>query len=110
MMIGIVTITAAAAIDPIGCVNCDSPGNADSAAGTVRAAVGRRQRDREQEVVPGEDEDQDRRGEHARRGERHDDLAEGLERRGAVDLRRLLELPRDLAEERRQRVDRQRQA
>ena len=35
------------------------------------------------------------------RGEREDDLAEGLERRRPVDLGRLLELPRDLAEERR---------
>src|SRR3954464_5158378 len=65
------------------------------------------QRDREQEVVPGEDEDEDRGGEDARGGERHDHLAEGLERRGPVDLGRLLEVPRDLPEERDERVDRQ---
>src|SRR3954447_16737354 len=46
---------------------------------------GRRgQRDREQEVVPAEDENQNRRGEHAGRGERGDDLGERLERGGPV--------------------------
>src|SRR3954447_20731996 len=69
----------------------------------------RRQREGEDEVVPGEDEHEDRGGEDSRRGERSDDLREGLPRRRAVDLRGLLELPRNLAEERRQRVDRQRQ-
>src|SRR3954447_1127692 len=69
----------------------------------------RRQREREDEVVPREDEHEDRRREDARGGERGDDLREGLPRRRPVDLRGLLELPRDLAEERRQRVDRQRQ-
>src|SRR5688572_3747520 len=64
--------------------------------------AGRGQRDAEHEVVPGEEERQDPRGEHAGRRERHDDLAEGLPRRRAVDLRGLLHLPRDLAEERRQ--------
>src|SRR3954471_12631917 len=38
MMIGIVTITAAAAIEPVGCWNCDAPGNCEIAAGTVCAA------------------------------------------------------------------------
>src|SRR5829696_2435169 len=38
MMIGIVTITAAAAIEPVGCWNCDAPGNCEIAAGTVWAA------------------------------------------------------------------------
>src|ERR1700754_871651 len=42
--------------------------------------VRRGQRDREEEVVPGEDEDEDRRREDARRGQRHDHLGEGLER------------------------------
>src|SRR5918995_117988 len=51
------------------------------------------QRDREEEVVPAEDEDEDRGGEDARRGKRHDHLGEGLERRRAVDLRGLLEVP-----------------
>src|SRR4051794_32454811 len=64
--------------------------------------VGRGQDVREQEVVPREDEHEDRRGEHARGRERRDHLGERLERRGSVDLRGLLELPRDLAEERRQ--------
>src|ERR1700704_1359764 len=60
--------------------------------------VGRGQRDCEQEVVPGEDEGEDGGREHARRGERHDDAPERLERCGAVDFRRLLQLPRNLAE------------
>src|SRR3954452_6527202 len=38
MMIGTVTTTAAAAIDPVGCWNCDAPGNCEIAAGTVWAA------------------------------------------------------------------------
>ena len=109
MMIGIVMITAAAAIEPVGCWNCDAPVKNAIAAGTVARVVRRRERDREHEVVPGEDEHQDRRREHARRGQRDDHLAERLQRRRAVDLRRLLELPRDLAEERRERVDRERQ-
>src|ERR1700709_5217 len=67
--------------------------------------IRRRQRDREDEVVPREDEDEDRGGEHARRGQRQDDLAKRLPRRRAVDLRGLLELPRDLPEERDERVD-----
>ena len=108
-MIGMVTMTAAAAIEPIGAVNCEAPGKKAIAAGTVSRAGRRGQRDREHEVVPAEDEDEDRRGEHARRGERRDDLEECLERRGAVDLGRLLELPGNLPEERRQGEDRQRQ-
>src|SRR5579859_5480238 len=63
----------------------------------------RRERDREQEVIPAREEDQDRRGDHARCRQRGDDPDERLERRGPVDLGRLLELPRNLAEERRQR-------
>ena len=74
-------------------MNWDSPVKNASAAGTVRAVVGRGQRDREEEVVPAEDEDEDRRREDARRGERDDHLAEGLERRRAVDLGRLFEVP-----------------
>src|SRR5260221_11535320 len=38
-MIGTVTTTAAAAIEPIGCVNWDAPGNDAIAAGTVSALV-----------------------------------------------------------------------
>src|SRR3954454_9169355 len=37
MMIGIVTTTAAAAMDPVGCSNCESPEENANAAGTVRA-------------------------------------------------------------------------
>src|SRR5947209_17024347 len=37
-IMGMDTITAAAAIEPIGSVNCDAPGKADRAAGTVWAA------------------------------------------------------------------------
>src|SRR3954447_6537179 len=65
-----------------------------------RAGRGRRrQRERQHELVPGEEERQDRRGEDSWRGQRHDHLAERLPRRGAVDLGGLLHLPRDLAEE-----------
>src|SRR5881275_2735116 len=39
MTTGMVTITAAAAIDPIGSVNCDCPGKVEIAAGTVCAAL-----------------------------------------------------------------------
>src|SRR6478736_6013255 len=38
MMMGTVTTTAAAAIEPVGCWNCDAPGNCEIAAGTVCAA------------------------------------------------------------------------
>src|SRR5487761_356945 len=38
MMIGMVMMTAAAAIDPIGNVNCETPGKKPMAAGAVRAA------------------------------------------------------------------------
>src|SRR2546421_10381526 len=48
-------------------------------------------------------------GFEARRGEGHDDAPERLERCGAVDFRRLLQLPRNLAEVRREEPDRQRQ-
>ena len=37
MMIGTVTTTAAAAIEPMGVWNCDAPGNDEIAAGTVCA-------------------------------------------------------------------------
>src|SRR3954471_23334330 len=37
MMMGTVTTIAAAAIDPVGCWNCDAPGNCEIAAGTVCA-------------------------------------------------------------------------
>ena len=36
MMMGIVTTTAAAAMDPVGSANCDVPVKKASAAGTVR--------------------------------------------------------------------------
>src|SRR6266496_852319 len=67
--------------------------------------VARRQRDRQQELVPGDDEHQDRRREHSRRGQWGDDSHERLVRRRAVDLGRLLQLPRYFPEERRQRID-----
>src|SRR5438034_10576246 len=38
MTMGIVTTIDAAAIDPVGCWNCDAPGNCEIAAGTVCAA------------------------------------------------------------------------
>ena len=109
MMIGIVATTAPAASSDAGRLNGSAPTKNDSAAGIGRGALGRGQRDAEHEVVPGEEERQDRRGEDAGCRQRHDDLAERLPRGGAVDLGGLLHLPRDLAEERRQRPDRQRQ-
>ncbi|EON32400.1 phenol hydroxylase [Gordonia terrae C-6] len=72
-------------------------------------AFGRGQRQGQQEVVPGEDEHQDRGGHDAGRREGGDDLAERLPWCGAVHLGGLLQLPRDLAEERGEGVDRQRQ-
>src|SRR3954465_12204345 len=74
-------------------------------AGVVRG----RQRDREQEVVPAENEDQDRGGEGPRSGERQDHFRERLERRRAVHLCRLLEVPGDLAVEGDEHVDRKRE-
>ncbi len=109
MMIGIVITIAPAAIDPVGSSNCELPVKFAIATGAVIAALGGRQRQRQQQVVPGEDEHQDRRGDDARRRQRRDHLAERLSRCGAVHLGRLLQIPRDLPEERRQRVDRQRQ-
>jgi hypothetical protein len=38
-MMGTVTTIAAAAIDPVGWLNCEAPGNSAMAAGTVCAAV-----------------------------------------------------------------------
>src|SRR6516225_4198566 len=70
----------------------------------------RGQREGQQELVPAEQEHQDGGGDHAGRRERGDDPEEGLEGGRAVHLGRLLQLPGELAEERRQRVDPQRQA
>ena len=69
----------------------------------------RGQRDRQQELVPGADEGQDPGGGQAGRRERHDDLAERLEVRRPVDQRRLLEVLRDLPEERDEDVDGERE-
>src|SRR5690625_4962205 len=70
---------------------------------------GRRERDAVHEIVPRDEEGDDRRREHSWRGERHDRFAEGLERRRTVDLGRLFEFPRDLPEERGEGPDRDRQ-
>src|SRR3954469_22684745 len=72
-------------------------------------AAGRGERDPVGEVVPGDEEGDDRRREHARGGQRDDHLAEGLPGGGTVDLRSLLHLPGDLPEERRHGPDRDRQ-
>src|SRR5690606_29322490 len=69
----------------------------------------RGERDAVDEVVPRDEEGDDRRREHAGGGERDDGLAEGLERGRAVDLGRLLQLPGDLPEEGRQGPDGDRQ-
>src|SRR6476619_7664034 len=69
----------------------------------------RRQRECQDELVPREEEGQDRGREHPWRGQRHDHLPKRLPGGRPVDLGRLLHLPRDLAEEGRQRPDRQRQ-
>src|SRR3954452_24341609 len=63
--------------------------------GGDRPRRGRRgERDREHELVPREEERQDRRGEDAGRGQRDDHLPERLPGGGPVDLGRLLHLPR----------------
>src|SRR4029450_3576541 len=67
------------------------------------------ERDREHEVVPAEDEHQDRRGHHAGGGQGRDHLEERLHGGGPVDLGGPLQLPGDLPEERLQGVDGQRQ-
>src|SRR2546423_5279416 len=66
------------------------------------------ERDREQEVVPGEDEREDGGGEHARRGKRHDAAPGRLERCGAGHFRRLPPPPWNLAEGRRPEPERPR--
>src|SRR5918997_4582674 len=71
--------------------------------------LGRGQRDAVREVVPGDEEGDDRGGEDARGGQRDDHLAERLPGGRAVDLRGLLHLPGDLPEERRHRPDGDRQ-
>src|SRR5215208_6190681 len=76
--------------------------------GHCARVVGRRERDREQEVVPAEDEDEDRGRERPGGGQWQDHPTERLERRRAVHLRRLFEIPWDLAVERDERVDRER--
>src|SRR5258708_20686040 len=70
----------------------------------------RGERDREEKLVPAEQEHQDGRGHHARRSQRSDHPRECLERSRAVHLGCLLELPGDLPEEGRQDVDAKRQA
>src|SRR4029450_842104 len=67
------------------------------------------ERDREHEIVPAEDEHQDRGGHHAGSGQRGDHPRERLEGGGAVDPGGLLQAPGDLPEERRQEADAQRQ-
>ncbi|MPM22121.1 hypothetical protein SDC9_68571 [bioreactor metagenome] len=67
------------------------------------------QRDAVHEVVPGDEEGDDRSGEHPRRGQRDDHLAERLPVRRAVDLRGPFEIPGDLLEVRGERVDGDRQ-
>src|SRR5690625_2577131 len=62
-------------------------------------SVGGRERDAVDEVVPGDEEGDDRRREHTRGGQGDHRLAKGLEGGGAVHLRGLLQLPGDLAEE-----------
>ena len=107
--IGIVTTTAPAAIAPLGSVNCEAPRKNASATGAVRDAsvdvrtfANRKSFHAPMKVrmpavkTPGH-------------GEREDHPAERLHRRRPVHLRGLLEVPRDLAEERRQDVDRDRQ-
>ena len=109
MMIGTVTTTAAAAIDPVGCWNCDAPGNCEIAAGhRLRRVDVDVSETANTKSFQAKMKTRIAVGEHAGRRERGDDLRERLPRRRAVDLRRLLELPRYLSEERRQRVDRQR--
>src|SRR5215469_4334044 len=67
------------------------------------------ERQREQEVVPAEDETEDRDRENSRHCDRNDDPAQRLQAGRAIDDRRLLELARDLAEEARQEPGGERQ-
>ena len=55
--------------------------------------------DGDEELVPGADEDNDGGGEDSGRGDREDDLAEGLARGAAIDHGRLLQLLGHLPEE-----------
>src|SRR4051794_24137888 len=74
------------------------------------ARLGRRREGHgEEELVPRADEREDAGGRQSRCGQRDDDLAERLEMGRAVDERRLLEIPRDLLEERHEDVDAQRE-
>src|SRR5438094_1878703 len=74
-----------------------------------RADAGRRgERDREQELVPDEDEGEQPGRDETGCRERQHDLGERLEVGRAVDERGLLELARDVAEERGADVDRER--
>src|SRR5215212_7351332 len=63
----------------------------------------------EKELVPGVDERQNGRREHARGRQRHYHLAERLQRRRTVHLGRLFQVARKFPEERHQDPDRQRQ-
>ena len=64
-MIGMVITIAPAAMDPVGSSNCELPVKFAIATGAVMA-LGGRQRQGQQQVVPREDEHQDRRRDDSR--------------------------------------------
>src|SRR6201991_1179155 len=94
---------------PQGQLELRGPGEERDRRGNRAGARRRGERDREQELVPDPDERQDARGREARCRQWDHDLAERLEVRRPVDERRLLEILRDLLEERHEDVDRQRE-
>ena len=109
-MIGIVTTTAAAAIEPVGSVKVDSPVKKASAAGTVREAS-----DEVSEIAKTKSFQQKMKTRIAAvktpgAASGRITLRKAWNGRGAVDLGGLLEVPGDLAEEGDEDVDRQRQA
>ena len=108
-MIGTVTTTAAAAMLPVGAVNDDSPVKKARAAGTVREAS-----ELVSEIAKRKSFQQKMKTRIAAvktpgAASGTITLRERLERRRAVDLGRLLQLPGDLPEEGDEDVDRQRQ-
>ena len=110
MSSGTVTITPAAMMVPYGVSKPVVPVNLLMATVAVCFSGVLQERQREQELVPRADEHDDRRREHARCGQRKDDLPERDPGRAAVDHGRLLQLDRHLLEERGQVPHRQRQA
>ena len=91
---------------PLDLVLRHAAGDAD---GERHRRVGLREREREQEFVPRDDEAEDGRRGQSRRDQRQDDAAERAETRVAVHARRLFQLARNLAEKAAHHPDDERQ-